>query len=313
MPPLAAVIEGLPGFSLSARAFSDSEQAYLDYYGLDLGKSFPGVGHCFGTVSSRGESLAVQAWRTPGARTTLMLVHGYFDHVGLYTHLVRFGLLRGCNVLTFDLPGHGLSGGNRADIEDFTDYSAAIRTVREAAADLGERWQVIGQSTGAAAIMDCLGSYPALRFERVVLLAPLVEPGNWLLVRLAQMLVKPFTASIRRSFAENSHDRAFLAFLQQEPLQTRVIPLAWVGALQRWLREFKQRPANPTPLLVVQGDEDGTVAWRRNLAWIRCLFPATEVYILPTGRHHLANESPELRSRYLARVAAFLDSDTLPG
>ena len=287
----------------------------MSYYGLNFEMICPGVGHRLGWLASRGERLAVQAWLQPagsGAQSTLVLVHGLFDHVGIFGHLVAFGLLRGSNVVAFDLPGHGLSSGERAAIDDFADYSGALNAVLAAIESLPGERHLLGQSTGGAAIMDYLTTTCEHQPARVVLLAPLVRPRDWGLVRLGHSLLHRFTATLKRGFADNSNDADFLAFLRAEPLQPRVISMRWIGALKRWLADFERRPASPQPLLVVQGDEDGTVQWEYNVPYIRRQFPNSQVYMLQGGRHHLANESDPLRTEYLAVVSHYLDTGHLP-
>ena len=59
--------------------------------------------------------------------------------------------------------------------------------------------------------------------------------------------------------------------------------------------------------LVIQGDQDTTVDWRWNLARIRETFPAAEIRILQGARHHLVNESPELRAQVFAALGLSRD------
>ena len=96
----------------------------------------------------------------------------------------------------------------------------------------------------------------------------------------------------------------------------------WVGALRRWLKGLPETDLGVGPALVIQGDEDNTVAWRYNLKVISKLFPGSEVAYLPGGGHQLANESAAIRERYLQRVETYLakrgialgpfNSDTVP-
>jgi len=48
---------------------------------------------------------------------------------------------------------------------------------------------------------------------------------------------------------------------------------------------------------VVQGDCDGTVDWRYNVASIRKKFPNFELVLIPGARHHLVNEVDYMRDR----------------
>lgn len=293
----------LPPFRQAAPLPAQLED-YLRFYRLDFG-GVAGLEHRIGTVSSGHFTLAVQRWLQPGASHNLLLVHGYFDHVGLFGKLVDYGLSRGCNVLAFDLPGHGLSSGVPAAIDDFAHYGDSIAAVLAAAELPGLPSWVMAQSTGASALINFAGrhSWP---FSDAVLLAPLLRPVQWRQVRAAHLLLHPFLESVPRRFAVNSSDAQFLDFLQRDPLQPRRIPVSWVGALRRWLAELALADLGVGPALIVQGNADGTVDWRYNLPQMGKLFPGCHIAMVPEAGHHLANESQALRQRYLGEVDRYV-------
>ena len=92
-----------------------------------------------------------------------------------------------------------------------------------------------------------------------------MRPVSWLRVRVAHMLLQHFVDTVPREFVENSSDREFLAFVQRDPLQSKRVSVRWVGALRRWLKGLPETDLGVGPALVIQGDEDNTVAWRYNL------------------------------------------------
>lgn len=292
--------ESLPSFAEAApnTALLDD---YLQFYQLDFSADYPDARHHCGTVPSGGEQLFVHRWLQPGARANLVLVHGYFDHSGIYDKLVGYGLSRGCNVLIFDLPGHGLSTGERASIDDFAAYGLAVHDSVIAAQLPALPFFALGQSTGCAALMELARHHP-WPFARVALLAPLVRPAGWRGVQLGHALLHRFTDSLERKFNRNSSDSEFLAFLRSDPLQSHRLSLRWVGALRRWLRSLPLADLGVGPALVVQGQRDTTVGWRYNMKAIVRLFPGSEIYYLPGAGHQLANESAAIRADYAAAL-----------
>ena len=298
LPPFPQAASEVPGMA-----------EFCQYYGLDTFTGQEDLQHSVGTVSSGPFQLAVHFWQHSAARGTLLLLHGYFDHCGLYGKMIEYGLSRGYNVLIFDLPGHGLSTGEAAVIDDFAAYGQAVADVL-AAVELPAKqplW-VMAQSTGSASLVEFARSQP-WPFSAAVLLAPLVRPMSWTRVRLGHTLLHKFKDSMQRTFNQNSSDPQFLAFLQQDPLQCRQLSLRWVGALRRWLAALPESDLGVGPVLVVQGDSDGTVEWRYNINVIVKLFPGSRVEYLAGAGHQLANESQALRDKYLAAVDDYLSAN----
>ena len=107
-------------------------QEYLDYYGINLSQTLAiNVDHHLGEMHLGGYNIAVQyfAVKDVEAKGSVLLLHGYMDHVGLYRHLLKSLLENGFNVLAYDLPGHGLSSGEPAGIADFQDYQKIMQAL----------------------------------------------------------------------------------------------------------------------------------------------------------------------------------------
>ncbi len=280
-------------------------QRYLDFYGLNFTASYPQAAYHFGRIESGPFQLLTQCWLQPNAIANLILVHGYFDHSGLYDKLVAYGLSRRCNVLIFDLPGHGLSSGEPGVIDNFGDYADAVIDVLDGVNLPDLPLHAMAQSTGCAALMECARSQ-RWRFEHVVFLAPLVRPAGWLGVRAGLLLLRPFRDSVARKFNRNSSDEDFLAFVRADPLQSPSVSLRWLSALQRWLARLPLADLGVGPVQVIQGRRDTTVQWRYNMGAISKLFPASNIDYLPEAGHQLANESDAIRERYFRIVDRYL-------
>ena len=290
LQPLAA------GTPLSAAA-----RSYQAYYGLDL-PQHRDLQHRLGCFSVHGYQVAAQAWCPAQPVATLLILHGYYDHMGLYQHVVDWGLSMGFAVLACDLPGHGLSSGPRASINEFDEYQAVLAgLMREAETlRLPHPWHLLGQSTGAAIALDYLLAHPDdPRLGRGILLAPLVRPRAWRWSRFSYEVMRHFVKQIPRQFSENSSDPAFLEFVRSsDPLQPDTLPTAWVGALSRWIPRIEGALRSPHSPLIVQGEADMTVDWRYNLPVLERKFTAPEVLYLPGARHHLVNERQAIRRDY---------------
>lgn len=284
---------------------------YARFYGLDRVAPAAAVRHGIGYLDCAGYHVVLQGWRHEegAARGTVLVLHGYYDHVGIFDHVIERLLADGYDVLAFDLPGHGLSSGEPAAINEFSEYQTVLQAVIGTMGGLPKPWQLVAQSTGGAIVMDYLlgSARDRLPFTGAVLLAPLVRPVNWRMNSLIHTLVSPFAAAIARKFAVNSHDDAFLKFLREDdPLQARMLSVRWVGALKRWIPHLEVQTPIDFPLTVIQGDEDGTVDWRHNLDVIRQKFRRAAVHLIHQGRHQLANEAPEFRTQVLDCMTAAL-------
>lgn len=304
-------LPSLPPFA-QGMAITDWPQGrdYLLCYDSDFAETYPDVRHTLGYIHSAGYNIAVQCLRRPNARATVFVFHGYYDHVGLYNNVIHYCLKHGCDVVAYDLPGHGLSSGERAAIDSFHTYRQVLRDVLEALAplDLTTPYLAMAQSTGCAILMSHLLDGGAGDFDRSVLMAPLVRPAAWWWGRPAHTLLKPFIHSLPRRFADNSDDQAFLEFLRnRDPLQPRRLPVSWVGALKAWLPWFHALAPQPEcKVLILQGNSDDTVDWRYNLPVIRDNFPAHKEVMIPGARHHLVKEGESYRAKVWSACDGFL-------
>ena len=289
---------------LAARQpLSDQGRAYQRFYGLDRVSSKTSW---LGRFDRAGFELVAQVWLPAEPVATLVMLHGFYDHMGLYRNAIDWALGRGFAVIACDLPGHGLSSGERASIGDFAIYQQVLDALFQQAAELAlpQPWHLFGQSTGGAIAVDHLLHHAddSPVSGEVILLAPLVRPRAWGWSKFSYWMLRPFVDGIARRFSENTNDPTFLPFLLADPLQPRRLPTAWVGALLAWVRRIEAAPRCARRPLIVQGEDDMTVDWRYNLEVLKAKFDAPQVLMLPQARHHLANEVLEIRQRYFAFI-----------
>lgn len=300
---LDVLVEQLPDLE-PGRMLDEPARRYAAYYGIDFSDHAP---QHLGRIQVDGFSVAVQVWLPPEARGTLIILHGYYDHMGLYRHLISWALQHGLAVMAFDLPGHGLSSGERASIDCFLRYQKVLDEVLIHASGWGlpAPWHLLGQSTGGAILIDKLlhGPLPE-ELGRTVLMAPLVRPRKWGVSQVSLRLLGGFVQQFGRRFTENSTDQEFLDFIRErDPLQSQVLPVAWVQALGKWIPRIEQAAPSGLRPLIVQGQLDGTVDWQHNMRVLEQKFDNPQIFFLPQARHHLANEDELIRRQYLAWLA----------
>ena len=291
---------------------SAAERDYFRFYGLNFEENNNNINHHFGRVRCGDFDIVAHYYENRLAVKTCFIVHGFFDHAGLYRHIIEYCLKRNFSVVIFDLPGHGLSTGERASISSFQDYQSVFSDLllffkHQAPTP----WHAIGQSTGGAILMDFILSGGQQVFSKTVLLAPLVRPQGWLVSKIMHSIAKPFLTHIDRKYNDNSNDDNFKHFIKNDdPLQTTQLPLQWVVALKQWVKYFLSTEPVAAGPLVIQGDQDSTVDWQYNIGIIQQKFSNSQYCYLKTAKHHLANEREDIRQSIIAAMDNYLELDS---
>jgi alpha-beta hydrolase superfamily lysophospholipase len=106
-------------------------------------------------TASDGTEIFTRSWIIDSPRYDMLIVHGLGEHSGRWTGPAEYFTGHGANVYSYDLRGHGRSGGDRVDIEDFALFyndisEMAARTVARS----GRPWVLYGHSLGG---LECAG------------------------------------------------------------------------------------------------------------------------------------------------------------
>lgn len=302
--------------------------AYRTYFGFGPGLGARGIdgpkGRLFLTrLAARGERKGVA-----------LLIHGYRAHGGHFAPFAELIADSGWDCYLLDLPGHGLSEGERFGIRDFNDYGratlAAIEAMREReGADAsgpprgdgnGPPLVLIGHSTGCSAIIEAYRLSAAQGVpppaDGVVFAAPLVDMPNRRIrgalnaVAGERLLELPgFAASpalIGSGVVCNPAYREFIA--RGDPLSDWVYHTSWLSSYLEWYDGLvESRPiVFEGPALVVQGTGDTVVNWRGSQELLDRMFPARDTSFYESYSHTILNATPERLARVFSDVAAFL-------
>jgi alpha-beta hydrolase superfamily lysophospholipase len=271
-------------------ADSHDGQQYLGFYDL----VFAATHHEMGWLPAGEFKVFTQHFgrrSTPRERRgTVFVLHGYLDHSGLQGPSIRRLLDLGFEVVTHDHPGHGLSSGDRVNIQSFEHYVDALVAVVDHYAGLPQPHIVMGHSLGGAISMTHMLKYPHV-FQKAVLVAPLFRPKGWRWIGSMHRVAGRFLRGHPRLWRNNTRDAAYRQFVREvDPMLPRFIPVEWIGSMFRWIKEFHGLEKVDASVLVLQGTDDGTVDWRGNVPLIRSKFSDLRLHMIRKGRHQLLNE-----------------------
>lgn len=276
---------------------------YFDYYRLEVEKA----SHHFGRIRSNGFTIAVHVFRPAQPSGSAFVLHGYNDHAALLKRMIDTLLDLNLSVITFDLPGHGLSSGERSTIEGFQQYMDVFADVKQRFERyLPKPHYLMGHSTGGGISFDHILQNPDHSFSKLILLAPLVRSARWKLSKTGHFMLKPFKKTIGRRFHPETSDSAYVEFWLNDPLQHPDIPLQWIQAMFNWEEDLADRPSDSLATLIIQGKKDAVVEWKHNVPFLESKFPNHQTLLLETGRHQLVNEAGTLRDSIYQTIRSFL-------
>ena len=262
--------------------------------------------------------LFLQYFHRRKAKGTVVLVHGYTDHTGLYRHIIQHLVNNHWNVFAYDLAGHGLSSGEPLAIRCFNDYVTQLQhLLNHYRPYFVGPVVMMGQSMGGSIILSLLAASSeqqkkAWAIRGNVMLAPMIRPADFDWMKRLYPFFGWWLGRLKRRFSTSSHDQAFLDFRSQlDPLQYRYISLKWIGAMLKWVKHIEKIDALVDHALIIQGTGDETVNWQHNVRELERLCPHAQWHVIEGARHHLVNESEVYRKQVFNSIDEYLSNNTV--
>jgi len=277
---------------------------YFKYYDINFENNY----HYFGNFKFGNEVIAAHILIPYNPKGTIFLIHGYFDHSATLKNLIKDCLKREFAVAIYDLPGHGLSTGERASINDFSEYVTILNNFIIAYNDyLPKPFHLIAHSTGCAIAYEYMNHTQNIIFKKVVFMAPLIHNAYWRLSILGYHLAKPFVKTIPRKNIKNSSDPTFLDFIKNDPLQNKKISINFLNALYSWNKRIKNYNVLSKSVLIIQGTADATVDWKYNISFFKVKISDLKIKMIENAKHQLANESALLRLKIFNYLFEYIE------
>lgn len=191
----------------------------------------------------------------------VFIVHGINEHSGRYEHFINFLNNNKISVITYDLRGHGKSGGKKAYIKYYQEHVNDLKYVINNYSNPSVKQFLIAHSMGGL-----IGHLYMLNNPKVDGYIASGAPTNFL------PAVKPFKLigyrwlgfiKIKNKFGQNtlSHDKKVEELYKKDPLNGKYFHVRLAGEM--FLRGVKHLNKNITknnkPILILHGSEDKIV------------------------------------------------------
>ncbi len=208
-----------------------------------------------------------KAWRVPPpSAATVVFLHGFGEHSGLYHRYGNALNNRGIDLWALDEIGHGLTDGDRAvirSVDDLVENGRRLTAIAEAEQP-GRRVWLAGHSLGAAAAAVSAARDPG-RYAGLILSGAAISPLDWVAA-----LAGDDAPDLDLDPAGLSADPFYLDELAHDPLAftsaagarslATVLPEAW----EELAASFGQVTL---PVLLVHGSDDPVVPVRHAREW----------------------------------------------
>ena len=262
-----------------------------------------------------GLTIHTRLWEPDtAAKAVVGLVHGLGEHSGRYGPVAEHLTGAGYAVTSFDLRGHGASGGRRGD----TRFTAAFGDIDRLLVDAAQRWPglprfLYGHSLGGLLVLAyTLARRPPV--AGVVASGPALhnalreQKAKLLLVRLLAPLLPRLALPSGLDDTLISRDPDVVAAYRADPLTHDRATLGFgLDAIRAADSSLAAAAGFPVPLLLLHGGADGLTYASGSRAFAAAVGGDACTLIVYDGLYHEVHNEPE-RARVLADVVAWLDS-----
>jgi acylglycerol lipase len=250
--------------------------------------------------------------RETGSNQWLIVTHGLGEHLGRHEFILKL-FSANYNIAIYDLRGHGRSGGKRAWVNDFHDFTKDLQSVIDyLKKDFSmTNYTLFGHSMGGLITAAYLQNDAKKEFypDKVFLSSPAVAgPGIMgQAFALAPMLlfdglIKVPTLPLQGilDLKKLSHDsRVYESYVKDELVQLKVHSKLFFEILKMGREVFSRPLRAECPLFVSIGTEDGLVHPKLLINYFTNVEKSAQLKIIKGGYHELHNEVEKYRKPYL--------------
>lgn len=250
--------------------------------------------------------------RETGSNKWLIVTHGLGEHLGRHQFILKL-FAQNFNIAIYDLRGHGRSGGKRATVDDFREYSRDLESV---VLYLKKEFSMVdhalfGHSMGGLITADYMQNtvkdenYPSCVFLSSPaagapgVMGPILASSPKFLFEGLSKLPSIAVSKVL-NLRKLSHDsRVYENYIKDEYTMLKIHTHLYVEILNR-AREVFSRPLRiRCPLFCSIGTEDVLVPPKLIIKYFTEVEKNCQLKIVEKGWHELHNEIDKYKKPYL--------------
>lgn len=235
-------------------------------------------------------------------KASILIVHGFGEHSGRYSHLIDRLLVDNFEVFSFDLRGHGNSQGSRGDVVKFSNYVEDAQAALEFAQSLQNhqgKLFILAHSMGALVTLKLMTKISP-NIGGLVLSSPLFALSlavPWYKKHLGTVATCLFPKLPLKSTIRGCHlssDQSFSAAYDNDPLILKSVSIRAFRQILLALTQTSKLASNiHTPFLMQIAGKDLVVDSNAALTWFKNVkdnAPDRSLKIYPHFLHEIFNE-----------------------
>jgi acylglycerol lipase len=266
-------------------------------------------------IGKGGLELFFQKWTKTKPEGILLIIHGVGEHSDRYQNIIDELKKKNISIYSFDLRGHGRSGGKKGHIRSFTDYiqdiNIFIKLIRAEEKKLP--LIMLGHSMGGLIALKYILEHPE-DAKGLILSSPYLKTAMeipaWksFLGRLLSGIVPGLSMPTGLDPQGISSDREVVDAYAKDPLVHSLVSTRWFTETNSAREECITRGSElKMPVLIFHGKEDEIVDCRGTEEFYKNCNPKNCTLHLFDGlRHETMNEVEPERKKVLKMISGWI-------
>jgi len=245
-------------------------------------------------IDNQHRKISFCSWVPQKTRFQIVIIHGFAEHYRRYEKLAEALCEQSIAVHMADLPGHGLSEGNRGYINYFSEYLSHLNWFVKSNPNVMKTKPMflMGHSMGGLIASQFCLHYPGI-FQGLILTAPLtgfsLYPSVLLYLTALRMAKKTPKRQIPKGFdiSMACRDRSKWEEYRSDPLRLHIIsPKLFKFMFEEARNLMKEAHSLQIPLLLFSSSRDRIISAAKNFFFYSKVGSLDKTFVVFTEAMH---------------------------